>query len=170
MRFHFYFKPISSVLFTMCLYSTTLQSALAQSAPDCWDNLRQFPEGQKIEVIDMELRSVNGSFTGFTEEAISLRSDSNDISIKRTQVFRVTSHEASHRGRNTLIGLAIGAAGGAAVGAIGGSRYHEEGETGVFMLVGIPIGAGIGAGVGAVMPSGHKTIYRAKERVRTTAP
>lgn len=99
---------------------------------------------KKIEVIDMSLRSLKGHFIGYSEGALSLRTEGGEISIQRDHVFRVTDRETSHRLRNILLGLAMGTAGGAAVGAIGGKSYHEEGETGVFMLVFTPIGGGSG--------------------------
>lgn len=137
---------------------------LAQSAQDSWDNLKQVRVGRKIEVVDMKLKTVQGEFVACSEEAIILRVGRDQASIPRAAVFSVKDREGPRRARNAWLGLAIGAAGGAAIGAIRGATYHEEGETGVFMLVWTPIGAGIGAGVGAALPAGQKTIYRVRNR------
>ena len=138
----------------------------AQSSEDSWDNLGQLRPGQRIEVVDMKLNSRHGAFTGYSEEAISLRTGQNEVAIPRADVLSVKNRKSSHRGRNALLGLVIGAAGGLAVGAVVGATFHEEGETGVFVLVFTPIGAGVGAGVGAAMPAGKVTVYRAKNRSR----
>ena len=138
----------------------------AQSSEDSWDNLGELRPGQRIEVVDMKLSSWQGAFTGYSEEAISLRTAKDEVAIPRSDVLSVKNRKRPHRGRNVLIGLGIGAAGGLAAGAIAGATFHEEGETGVFVLVFTPIGAGIGAGVGAAMPAGKVTVYRARSRSR----
>jgi len=136
----------------------------AQSSADSWDNLRQLRSGQRIEVVGMKLNSWQGAFTGYSGEVISLRTGQDEVAIPRADVLSVKNRERSHRGRNALLGLAIGAAGGLVAGAIAGATYHEEGETSVFVLVFTPIGAGAGAGIGAAMPAGEMTVYRAKSR------
>lgn len=141
-------------------------SLRAQSHEDSWDNLRQLRSGQKIEVVNMKLKSVEGRFAGFSDASISLRRGQDEVTIPRDEVFSVKNRETSHRGRNALLGLAIGAAGGLAAGAIKGATYHEEGETPVFVAVFTPIGAGIGAAVGAALPTGPVTIYRTKPKDR----
>ncbi len=138
----------------------------AQSPLDSWENLRQLHAGQKIEVVDMKLRPVQGDFISYSETAVSLRVGRDEVSIPRAQVLSVKNRQRSHRGRNALLGLAVGTAGGLATGAIRGATYHEEGETGVFMLVFTPIGAAIGAGAGAALPVGPVTIYRASAVAR----
>lgn len=109
------------------------------------------------------MKSHRGRFAGYTTDAVALRAESRDISVARTEVASVKRLRQSRRGRNTLIGLAVGAAAGLAVGVVGGKTYHEAGETPVFIAVWTPIGAGVGAAVGAVLPSGGEiTVYRAR--------
>lgn len=139
-----------------------LLAAPALAAPDSWDNLGRLRAGQKIEIVDMKLKSVQGEFTGYTPTAVSLRKADGEVAIAREDVFRVTLRQGSHRARNVLLGLGIGAASGIAAGAIAGKVYHESGETGAFMLVTMPIGAGLGALAGAALPAGEPTIYRAR--------
>ena len=135
---------------------------LAQSALDSWDNLKLLRPGQKIEVVDVSVRAFQGQFVSHSEESIVLRTDKAQVSVPRGDVVSVKNKEGPRRARNAWIGMAIGAAGGAAIGAIRGATYHEEGETGVFMLVWTPIGAGIGAGAGAMAPGRQVTIYRVR--------
>ena len=136
--------------------------ASAQSPQESWDNLRQLRAGEGIEIVDAKMKSHRGNFTTYTQERISLREDGREMTIPRTEVASVKRFGESHRRRNTLLGLAIGTAGGLAVGFIRGKTYHEEGETTVFMAVWTPIGAGIGAAAGVVLPAHNEvTVYRA---------
>ena len=135
-----------------------------QSTEDAWSNLSRLRAGQKIEVVDMKLKPVAGNFTAFSEGAITLLVGKDQVSIARANVFSVKNRGISHRRRNTLLGLGIGAAAGLAIGAIKGAAYHEEGEIPVFLMVSTPIGAGIGGALGAALPAGHVTVYRAKAR------
>lgn len=134
----------------------------AQSVLDSWENLRQLEAGQQISVVDARMKAVEGRFTAYSDDAIMLRVGSEQVSVGRAEVASVKRRERSHRGRNALLGLAIGAGAGALAGVIRGATYHEEGETGVFMLVYTPIGAGIGAAAGALVPAGEVTVYRAR--------
>lgn len=138
--------------------------AFGQSAEDSWGNLNRLHVGQKIEVVDMKMKSVTGSFVAVSEEAITLLAGVTRISIPQPNVLSVKNREASHRKRNMLLGLAIGAAGGLASGAIRGAMNRDAGETGVFIMALTPIGAGIGAAAGAVLPASQVTVYRAKAR------
>ena len=157
--------PGRSILAVLVLM-TAPQLAVAQSGEDSWDRLRQLHVSQKIEVVNIKLKSVTGNFIGYDDHAVLLRVDRDEVPIPRSEVLSIKNREVSHRRRNVLLGLAIGAAGGLAIGAIKGATYHESGETGVFMAVCTPIGAGIGAGVGAALPTGAVTVYRARAKDR----
>lgn len=134
----------------------------AQMPLESWENLRQLRSGEVIEVVDAKMKSHGGAFTAYTPEAISLRQNDRETTIPRADVASIKRRGESHRRRNVLLGLAIGAGSGLAAGAIRGKTYHEEGETTVFMAVWTPIGAGIGAVAGAVSPArSDVTVYRA---------
>ncbi len=99
----------------------------------------------------------------YSETDLTLTSDGNEIVIAKQQVYRV-SILGKDRKRNTLIGLAIGAAAGIGMGV-----GIMERETGYGGAVAGSIGgcAGAGAGIGALMPSARE-IYRAEAVPRTT--
>ena len=139
---------------------------LAQTGQASWDNLRRLGVGEKIEVVDMKLKSFRGTFVSFSPEAISLRVGSDEVAVQRADVLRVTSRERTRRGRNALIGLAIGAAGGLATGL--GIMEREPGYAGAVAGTTI-LGAVVGAGLGAPFP-GYQTIYRVKRSRGSTSP
>lgn len=152
------------ILFALALMQVAALCCLraAQPPQESWDNLAQLRAGEDIEVVDARMKSHRGRFLSYTGEGIALRDQGRDISVARTEVASVKRRGQARRGRNALIGLAVGAAAGLAIGAIAGKTYHEEGETPVFILVWTPIGAGAGAAVGAALPSGRAvTVYRA---------
>jgi hypothetical protein len=138
--------------------------ALAQSGQNSWVSLGQLHAGQKIQVLDRNLKSLDGTFRSFTEESISLQTKHGVVTLKRSDVMRVSSREKSKRARNMLIGLAIGAGAGAAVGAALDTRVnYERGECCLGMTFGLLAGAPAGLGLGAAFPS-YQTIYRAPKR------
>jgi hypothetical protein len=137
-----------------------------QTDEQSWDNLGQLGAGRRIVVVDRSMKTVEGVFTGYTEDAITLRGDGGDVSVPRASVYRVSLQRDPRRGRKALIGAASGAGAGLAAAAIRGATYHEAGETSVFMMVYTPIGAGIGAATGAVWPAGKVTVYRAAAPAR----
>jgi hypothetical protein len=127
-----------------------------------WDNLRELKTGQKIEIVQMNLKSESGAFQQYAEEGITLRNAKGEVAIAKDDVFRVSSLAKSHRLRNTLIGAAIGAGAGVAVGALIDSSGSESGEY-LFTSLGLLFGGGGGAAAGAGM-AGHPTVYRAAKR------
>lgn len=148
-----------------CIAVLALAAVYSAGTPlqllDRWENLRDLRPGEGIEVVDMRMRSQSGRFAGHTQDSITVRQDGRDITVARAEVASVKRRQ-SHRRRNVLAGLAIGAATGLAAGTIHGKTYHEEGETAVFIAVWTPIGAGVGAVIGAALPAGVEvTVYRA---------
>ncbi|HMD99896.1 MAG TPA: hypothetical protein VKM93_21525 [Terriglobia bacterium] len=136
----------------------------ARQGEENWENLKQVQVGQTIEVVDMSLKSLTGTFVSFSDEAISLRNRGGDVTVLRPDVLRVSLREHAKRTRNVLIGAAVGAGAGAAVGiAFRGYCANEAGSCSGIGLAAAGILGGIGAGVGA-LPRGYRTIYRAERR------
>ena len=146
--------------------------AQAQDPEQSWGNLRTLQAGQKIQVVDQKLRSQEGVFVGFSDEAISLRVDQDTVSIDRGDVLRVSSRKHMSRGKHALIGLAIGAGAGLGIGGgLASVRSESDEKVGVAGVVGLGIfGAGVGGGIGAALPAGQPTIYRAERRQTQPAP
>ncbi len=136
----------------------------AQAEVNSWENLARLGSGERIEVVDMKLKSFRGTFVSFSPEAISLRVRSNEVTVQRADVLRVSSRERTRRGKSVLVGLAVGVVVGAALGAaaIASGGYGAEGA------ISFPIGFGlIGACIGAAFP-GYQTIYRAGKKTAAT--
>jgi len=149
----------TTMLLLLCVVPLGLMAR--DSRLNSWDNLKQLQPGQKIEVVDMKWKSLKGKFVSFSEESISLQVGNDQVSVERSNVLRVNSGH-SKRGRNALIGLAIGAGAGLAVGAVLDSQATGEFKD-FGVLLGPPIGAGAGVGIGAAF-AGYQTIYRASKR------
>ncbi|HEV2314178.1 MAG TPA: hypothetical protein VGR94_02650 [Candidatus Acidoferrales bacterium] len=149
--------PFFCVLALPCVSS-------AQSSQSSWENLSALRPGQKIEVVETNLKKDTGTFAAVSDDSIRINESTGEQSIPRASVMRVTLRRNKHRLRNTLIGAAVGASAGAAIGAasyktcsslcLGGFNRGESAG------IGATLGFVGGAAVGAVIPS-HPTIYRA---------
>ena len=83
--------------------------------------------------------------------------------LSRQEIRRVSVKRQGHRGRNTLIGLAVGAGGGLAFGAVAVSRTSPGA---MFRNLGYavfpPLGAIVGTVIGVALPTGAwRDVYRA---------
>ena len=117
--------------------------------------------GQKIEVIDTNLKSLKGTSVTVSEEAMQLRTGKGEISVERAKVLRVSDRERTRRGRNALIGAAVGAGAGIGVLALLATRGFDS--PGAVQAPATIVLTSAGAGLGAAVPS-YPTIYRAKKR------
>ncbi len=134
----------------------------AQSAKDSWDNLKQLQPGQKIEVVDMKMKTLKGAFVAFTDETITLRDGGTEQSVAHADVVRVTVRDTSHRMRNMLLGSAIG--GGIAIAAtiVPIAASSNEGNSCGACVAAIAVGFGAGAALGAI--PGSRTVYRTPKK------
>ncbi len=165
-------RKLSLVILPILVTMVSIPLCAQQRPKQSWDNLNRLQAGQKVQVVQMDMKSLKGNFLGFTDEMISLRVKKDEVAVPREDVFRVSVRGKRKRGLSALLGAGLGAALGAIIGVAVGSGFHEAGETGVFVLVFTPIGAGAGAGVGAAVPfmGGYETIYRVKRIKRREAP
>ena len=160
-------RRVLAVLVFFPLISQTLPAQQRGS----WSDLNQLEAGQHIVVIETSMKRHDGKFVAATDELLSFKEGGTDVSVKRTDVARVSVSSGKKRGEHVVIGLLIGAAAGAAVGAASGSSHGFLGGSsrGIAALVGVVIGTPSGAAVGAVLPA-HNTVYRtAPERPSQTA-
>ena len=86
--------------------------------PFGWQALNRLHEGQKIEVVEMDLKTHQGIFVAISDDAIQLRESTTVEPIRKEQIMRVTRLDNGHSARNALIFGALGVGVGAGMGAI----------------------------------------------------
>jgi hypothetical protein len=141
----------------------------AQTAQNSWAALNTLHAGQRIEIVETNLKGHKGTFSTVTDEALQLREGGGDVGIKRDDVMRVTILDKSHRFRNALIFGAVGAGVGAGIGAATHHHVYCTAPCGLqnntffsssqAAAIGAVFGLAGGAGIGSAIPS-HPTIYR----------
>lgn len=140
----------------------------AQSPQANWDNLKQLAPGQQIRVVLTDAKAYTGQLHSVSDEGLVIRTGGGEQTVERQNILRVSSQGKSHRGRNALIGLAVGAGAGVVVGVASpelgqgkcgqGSCTNAESAA----LAGF-LGAAVGTGLGAVLPTGGwHDVYRAR--------
>jgi len=150
-------KTMVLVLFSL-LSTTTF--TLSQPMQASWDNLKQLRPGQKVEVVDAKMKTYNGKFASFTDEAITIHEGKTDVTVPRADIVRVSVRDNSHRTRNMLLGAAIGGGVAIAVTIVPLVSSSNEGNGCGICVAGIA--AGFGGGTALGMIPGHRTIYRAQ--------
>ena len=150
-------RPLVAVLFLVLVP----RLGFARGNAGSWDDLKQLRVGEKIEVVDKNLKSVKGTFLRFSPDSISLNSGKQEIAVQRADVVRVTVRDISKRTRNMLLGSGI--LGGITLGAayIPLAASSNEGNSCGVCVVTIVAGFGGGAAFGAI--PGSRTVYRAKK-------
>jgi hypothetical protein len=68
-------------------------SLRAQDKKGDWKALYGLRSGEKIELVETDMKKYVGTFSTVTEETIQLREGSNDIGIPKESVARVTQLE-----------------------------------------------------------------------------
>lgn len=153
----FHKRNATAVILAAILALPALADDLGQ-----WANLRELRRGQRIGVVQSDLKRVEGRFEAFTESAISLSAD-HLIAVSKKNVARVYRRPRASRGIRALIGCAIGAVSGIVLTGTLGDRFRNEGQD-VPAGLWIAGGAGIGAGIGAATGGGYRTVYQRSTR------
>jgi hypothetical protein len=137
----------------------------APPAKSDWANAKRLTTGEEIRVSMTDGKSFRGQLQSATDESLIMVAASSQQTLARPQITKIATKGASHRARNTLIGLGIGAGAGVAIGAgadsscagrcLFGNNLGKE----IFT----PIGAIAGTIVGVAWPTGgwHE-VYRSK--------
>lgn len=126
-----------------------------------------------MKLVDMKFKSLKGTFLGFSEEAISLRVNGDEVVVERAKVLRVASRDHPNRRRGAVVGMVVGLGAGGGVGAAiakGWRGYFDLHRTPWEVAVGgAVIGLGAGAALGAPFPP-YQTIYRTKKPEAAKVP
>jgi hypothetical protein len=116
-----------------------------------WNNLRHLVQGAEIRVVLNNRKSFRARFETFDGEAIVVSVATGRETLARESILRVSVRAPRHVRRNIMIGMAVGAAGGASVVALTCRHAECRGPVeGIGALFGMPVGAL----VGGIMPTG----------------
>jgi hypothetical protein len=130
--------------------------ALAQREHS-WANLETLKFGDRIGIIQSDLKRLEGRFAGFSDSGISIRTDQT-TTVEKENVVSVYRRPRTRRTLRAVVGAAIGAGVGVLLSRTVGDRFRNEGQE-------VPSGAwiggssAIGAGVGALSGGGYRTVY-----------
>lgn len=130
-----------------------------------WDNLGALNPGDRIGIVQMNQKRIEGRYVRTTEDAITIEADQ-ELTVAKQDVVRVYRRPGLRRIHRTIIGAAAGVAAGAILSATVGDRFRNEGAS---VPAGAWVGGGvaIGAGIGALSGGSYHEIYR---RAPTPAP
>src|ERR1035438_8625769 len=87
-----------------------------------WANLSQLVAGSEIRVTLAAGKTLRGFVQRVTAESLAINATTSQETLSRQDIRRVELKKRGHRGRNTLIGLAIGTGAGLAAGAVADSK------------------------------------------------
>jgi hypothetical protein len=161
---------VSAVLLRVSLVVFLAVSPLAARVSHDWASLANTPSltvGAEIEVRTTDSKRYEGDFKSADADVLVMTTPSGEERMPHASVARVSIKKIEHRGRNTLIGLGIGATAGLIFGLIVDSNAGCKG----FCLsispwgkvVGTTGGGLIGTIVGAVLPTGGwRAVYQAR--------
>ncbi len=163
---HLFMSRTPRHIFLPALLAATLAAtAAAQQAKPIatWANLNQLVTGAEIRVTLANGKTLIGFMQRITTESLAINATTSQEMLSRPDIRRVELKRRGHRGRNTLIGLAIGTGAGLAVGA-GADAKSRPGrmfpDSGKVVLS--ALGALVGTVIGVALPTGGwRDVYRA---------
>ena len=158
-------RRLNRICLLALLAAVLAATAAAQQAKPIanWVNLSQLVAGSEIRVTLAAGKTMRGFVERVTAESLAINAATSQEMLSRQDIRRVELKKPGHRGRNTLIGLAVGTGVGLAAGAVADSKsgpgvmFPDLGK-----VVFSPLGAIIGTVVGVALPTGGwRDVYRA---------
>jgi hypothetical protein len=153
------------IFLTALLAATLAATAAAQQTKPIanWTNLNQLVTGVEIRVTLTTGKTLRGFVQRVTPESVAINATTSQETLSRQDIRRVAVKRPGHRGRNTVIGLAIGTGAGLAAGAgVDSQASHSDWFPDAGKVVFTPLGAIIGTVVGVALPTGGwREVYRA---------
>jgi hypothetical protein len=144
--------PLCLVLVASLLLSPV---ASAQTPTGDWSALKSVDAGSKLSVRLKTGQTVEGRLTGVTDDGLSLSVKKKPTDLKREDVQSVYEVRKKSATNATLIGLGVGAGGGAALGAVADSSSDGfETIDNVATAALAVLGAGAGALTGYLIGRG----------------
>ncbi len=127
-----------------------------------WSAVQGLALGTQVRIKDAS-RSSAGKLDAVTDDSLVMTTGKGRETFGRQQVVTVSAKKPNHRGRNTLIGLGIGAAAGVVVGVAGRNKTGQLNIIPNSVIIGgtTAVGALIGTLIGVVIPTGGwRVIYK----------
>jgi hypothetical protein len=159
-------RRLNRICLLALLAAVLAATAAAQQAKPIanWVNLNQLVAGSEIRVTLATGKTMRGFVQRVTPESLAINATTSQETLSRQDIRRVALKRPGHRGRNTLIGLAIGTGAGLAVGV--GVDSQSRGQYDLFPNSGkavlSPLGALVGTVIGVALPTGGwREVYRA---------
>jgi hypothetical protein len=159
-------RTLRRIFLAAILAATLAATAAAQQAKPIanWANLNQLVTGAEIRVTLANGKTLRGFMQRVTPESLAINATTSQETLSRQEIRCVALKRPGHRGRNTLIGLAIGTGAGLAVGA---GVDAKSGPGRMFPDLGkavlSPLGALVGTVIGVALPTGGwRDVYRAQ--------
>jgi hypothetical protein len=147
----------------LALLAAVLAAAQQAEPIANWANLSQLVAGSEIRVTLAAGKTMRGFVERVTAESLAINATTSQEMLSRQDIRRVELKKPGHRGRNTLIGLAVGTGVGLAAGAVADSKsgpgvmFPDLGKV-VFSSAGMLLGTVIGV---ALPTGGWRDVYRA---------
>ena len=157
-------KPVIELGIVVILFAALAGNATARQPASAagWTRLTQLTPGTEIRLFLSDGRKLRGYLQSATSDSLAINATISQETLSRAQIKRVQVKRPGHRGRNTLIGLAIGTGGGLAFGAAVDRGTRGDWFPNLGKAVFTPLGAIIGTIVGVAIPTGGwREIYRA---------
>src|SRR4051812_19126396 len=132
--------------------SVLCQTVDRQTSPDDrWTAVTALVAGTRVRIEQHSNVAVEGRVVSADDQRISVTAGSRAIDVTRPAIRRIVSRTGTSVGRGALIGLLIGAGGGAIQGAT-----TTESDKGWFIAYFAAGWAAIGAGIGALIAAGNR--------------
>ncbi len=128
-----------------------------------WANVNQIGTGAEIRVTLANGKTLSGIMQRVTPDSLAINATNSQETLSRQDIRRVTLKRPGHRGRNALIGLAIGAGTGLGLGAgLDANAPSCRSFKALDRVVFAPMGALVGTVVGVMLAGGSRDVYRAE--------
>src|SRR5665811_2265052 len=140
-------RRLNRICLLALLAAVLAATAAAQQAKPIanWVNLNQLVAGSEVRVTLATGKTMRGFVQRVTPESLAINATTSQETLSRQDIERVALKRPGHRGRNTLIGLAIGTGAGLAVGAgVDSQRRPGDWLPSFGKVVLSPVGAIIG--------------------------
>ncbi len=146
-----------SVGYVGLLLLTLAHAGFAADVGD-WGGVRALGKGDRVGVIQMNSKRVEGRFDSATDTNITIQADQ-PLTLEKSDVARVYRPAKHGRVFGLVLGGAIGVAAGGIVDGTVGRFFRNEGGSPAAGVI-TAIGGAAGAGLGAAATGGYRTVYQ----------